>query len=357
VQLFPKAEVKLLARLNKEMKDLLLLDSRYKSEHLQVLPWSYIGSPGFWIQVKKAKRFVRELDRDSLSVIHVFAASRGGSHVFTSQFHFFDVCFAFWGKFYSQLGQRSPWFDHPDSLHYTDFLLRSAFGGHGLQNKLGEQTKVLVYCHNKERRIGSYDSAVASDRSKYREKRFIFYLRNPLRIAHSTYLKLAQTRYSDNDFEAEIRQEASRLRVALELKERFPNLHIFFHEVFCANFSESLAILASFLKPLAGRLPTYQTPADFFSECFPSGDRPVVQDGYLFCSKTREKIAGGGLFNPLMAPNAERTMRPDLKNFISGARLALARDHLKAKALDFWLNDSSATYVGMADQELLDLVK
>jgi hypothetical protein len=82
----------------------------------------------------------------------------------------------------------------------------------------------------------------------------------------------------------------------------------------------------------------------------------MVQNGYLFCRKTREKIAGGGLFNPLVTPNAERTMRPDLKNFVSGDRLALARNHLTEKVLDFWLNDSAATYVGMSDQELLDLV-
>ena len=298
-----------------------------------------------WLEANRAAwRATCGLGRRDVAHVGVFSSSHGGSHVFTTQFHFLRSVFCF--------GESIHWVD-PSRWRFRTFLLRSTFAINGLQDKQISDVSHYLYNINGGRCPwpNRWDARRAGSSQRY----WILYLRNPLR----TLLSLDATGKSKwrmtpdfaNSFFTSTRQ---RLEAGAMTRKLCPSrFKLVLHEDFCQRSEQVLSEVCGFLGLDEESLSARPVPRDFFKRFARCGQPPVLEDGWLVSPVSGERIEGwGGRFNPNAPIKGEDAFAQKLAAALPPEILALARQAFGDRLTDFWLADEEHRYASV-DQDLL----
>jgi hypothetical protein len=223
-------------------------------------------------------------------VVGVYGLPRGGTNFVSAALHYHPRVFC--------ISEREHDWHRPLERYWQR---RSIFREHGVQDKDPGLVDRVVF--NKVQRFPKRWGAQVA----YPEgTRFIFYLRNPIRVFHSR-----QTYHDRHEpfrdewtataphFERLLDEVAELLMLHERLSARHPCL-FWTHEHFCVNYAESVADSLRFLDIESIRLPE---PQAFFRSCGSCGrpftSRCVGGEVQFWCADCNSELRGYGHFNPL----------------------------------------------------------
>lgn len=235
-------------------------------------------------------------ERDRPIVAGIFGHSRGGTNLIAAALHYHPQIFSV----------TEHELDHRIPLRKF-WKARSVFRIDGRQEKYQPQIRCVTF--NKVQRNldiwGPHSEFPAG-------ARFLFYLRNPLRVQASREAyrrKRAPQRLdwadTDENFAALLAEAQNFIEMHDTLRVRFP-CRVLTHEYFCCNYEDVLPDIHEFLG-VASIPPS--NPLKFFTECGRCG-RPFVRidelgQTWIACPKHRKRVKGCGSFNPLRAVEHE----------------------------------------------------
>lgn len=233
-------------------------------------------------------RGTSEYDRPTLAGI--FGHSRGGTNLIAATLHYHPQIFSI----------TEHEIDHRVPLRKY-WKARSVFRIDGRQEKYFQQIRCVTF--NKVQRD---EKLWGSDREYPAGTRFVFYLRNPLRVLSSREVyrrKRAPQRLdwadTDENFTALLAEARGFVDSFHALKNRYPCL-ILTHEFFCCNYDDVLPQIHEFLG--VGSIPP-SDPLQFFKECGRCGRKfgriDELGQTWIACPKHRNRVKGCGSFNPL----------------------------------------------------------
>ena len=176
----------------------------------------------------------------------------------------------------------------------------SLFRYHGVQDKKPSNIEHVVF--NKVQR---FPELWGADVDYPPETKFIFYLRNPVRIhisreAFRSKHDTDRENWSDSrdNFQELLAEVRNVLEVYMELRERYPCL-LLSHEYYCSNHGSATEELFRFL----GISGDVVTPQSFFKRCGKCGTslmkKSTENAEMLYCTECKKPIEGFGNFNPL----------------------------------------------------------
>jgi hypothetical protein len=190
---------------------------------------------------------------------------------------------------------------------YSYWKRRSLFRYDGIQGKESAQIKRIIF--NKVQRFPElWDSGVEYPS----DTKFIFYIRNPIRI-HISRENFRKKHEEDRTFWADSRENflelLSEAKIVFdtyrELSKRYQCL-LLSHEYFCLHHSSALQELFSFLQVDDSH---NVSPQSFFQKCGMCGtgyvDKKINGVDMLFCPKCGKPLEGYGNFNPLREINLD----------------------------------------------------
>ncbi|MGE3316995.1 MAG: hypothetical protein AB7O26_17905 [Planctomycetaceae bacterium] len=285
----------------------------------------------FLDQVRNAWNRLRGIDpRDQPTIAGIFGHSRGGTNLIAATLHYHPQIFS--------VTEHD--IDHRVPLERY-WKARSVFRIDGRQEKYIRQIRCVTF--NKVQRD---ETLWGAGREYPAGTRFIFYLRNPLRVQSSREAyrrKRAPQRFdwadTDQNFTALLSEARGFIDAYQALKNRYPCL-ILTHEYYCCDYDEVLPHIHEFLG-VASIPPS--DPLKFFQECGrcgrPFGRMEEMGQTWIACPKHRNRVKGCGSFNPLRAVEQEGvldTMWKDTPN--AASRLQQVADVLGQEIAAYYLN-------------------
>ena len=225
------------------------------------------------------------------AVVGIYGQPRGGTNFIAAALHYHPRLFAV----------NEHVFDYRVPLR-SIWKRGSVFRIHGRQDKRPDRVTSVVY-----NKMQEFLPELWNPRNQFPgASRFIFYLRNPIRVhlSRETYrARHAPQRVEWSDTRENFLSLLTEMREILEaneiLKERHPCC-ILSHEYFCCEHERALPQLHEFLgiEPLPPA-----NPRDFLRHCGKCGRALTVsrKDGreWLVCPRHQHPVSGCGRFNPL----------------------------------------------------------
>ena len=242
-----------------------------------------------------AQRWTRFLSRGraaQTAVVGIYGQPRGGTNFIAAALHYHPRLFAV----------NEHVFDYHIPLR-SIWRQGSVFRLDGRQDKQIEQVTSIVY-----NKMQEFLPELWNPRRDFPDSsRFIFYLRNPIRVhlsreAYRRKHKPQRLEWADTpeNFLSLVTETREILEAYEILKERHP-CFVVSHEFFCCRHETALAQLHEFLgvEPLPPG-----NPRDFLRHCGRCGRDFMVtlQEGqeWLVCPRHRHPVSGCGQFNPLL---------------------------------------------------------
>jgi hypothetical protein len=241
--------------------------------------------------IQQGRDFLRTSRAAGKGLVGIYGQPRGGTNFIAAALHYHPRLFAVNEHVFDyRIPLRSIWWK------------RSVFRVDGRQDKQIEQLTSIVY-----NKMQAFNPELWDPRCRFPEgSRFIFYLRNPIRVhvSREAYrqrykprrLEWADTQQNFRTVLAETREIMEAYEI---LKNRYPCL-VLSHEYLCCRHAEVLPRLHQFLgvEPLAP-----SSPRNFLRRCGRCGREFTVarHEGqeWLVCPRHRQRVSGQGRFNPL----------------------------------------------------------
>lgn len=299
-----------------------------------------------WLKANwKAWRSFRVFDPDLTSKVGVFSYSRGGSHLFSTQFHYLKTAFCF--------GEGFARFDR-NILSFRAFLLRSTFFVNGLQDKNPSLLTHLVFNNNSGKALQSENWS--ADFEFPFDRYWIYYLRNPMRTLISLNNTGKEKWRLTNDFAKNfclnVMDDIKRICV---LKNKFTDkVKVIIHEKFCQQPDDIFKKTCMFLNIPDEVVKERYLPTEFFKKFFRCGSTPVLEDDWLVSSVSGETIKGwGGNFNPVEPISTERAYSANIKQEIPGDILAIIKKVIGVHRFDIWIDDVTHRFEDISENDFL----
>ncbi len=231
------------------------------------------------------------------AVVGIYGQPRGGTNFIAAALHYHPRLFAV----------NEHVFDHRVPLR-SIWRRGSIFRVDGRQDKRIEQVTSIVY----NKMLEFFPELWNPRRAFPDDSRFLFYLRNPVRVhlSRETYRRKHEPQRAEwTDTRANFLSLLAETQEILEaqeiLKKRHPCL-LLSHEFFCCDHERALPRLHEFLgiEPL----PPCR-PRDFLRRCGRCGQAFTVaaEQGqeWLVCPRHRRRVSGCGRFNPLAETDSQ----------------------------------------------------
>jgi hypothetical protein len=241
-----------------------------------------------------AQRWTNFLRRGQVApkaVVGIYGQPRGGTNFIAAALHYHPRLFAV----------NEHVFDYRVPLR-SIWRRGSVFRVHGRQDKQPDRVTFVVY-----NKMQEFFPELWNPRNQFPgASRFIFYLRNPIRVhlSRETYrVKHAPQRVEWSDTRENFLSLLTEMREILEAHEILKDRHpccILTHEYFCCEHERALPQLHEFLgvEPLPPA-----NPRDFLRHCGKCGRALTVSRKesreWLVCPRHHRPVSGCGRFNPL----------------------------------------------------------
>ena len=299
-----------------------------------------------WLQMNfDAFRRFRGIRPRDLTHVGLFAFSRGGSHLFESQFHTLRCGFCF--------GEGS--LDFRTDLNWRTFLCRGMYRADSIQDKSARDMTHLFYiCNNAPVHLAK-SQWTAQGAQDYRRK-WVLIMRNPLRILMSQQATGKQKWRVTQETAEAFMDGFERSRATFrEQCERFPDdVAVVSIEQFAAKPEAVLEAVCSQLGIPRDMVSGRPKPEEFFRRLGRTGEHPVVQGGYLKSPTRPISVLGwGGGFNPVAPVNPDRLYERDIAASLTADVLETVRRRIGPRAFDLYMSDREHRFAGMTASELL----
>lgn len=265
--------------------------------------------------------FLRGRRNAQTGIVGIYGQPRGGTNFIAAALHYHPRLFAV----------NEHVFDYRVPLR-SIWQRGSVFRVDGRQDKTREQVASVIY-----NKMQEFFPELWNPRREFpAASRFIFYLRNPVRvhISRESYRrkhKPARVEWTDTreNFRSLLTETQEIFEAYRILKDRHPCLMLS-HEYFCCEHERALPQLHDFLG--VEPLPPCD-PRDFLRRCGRCGrdltvTRQENQD-WLSCPRDRHTVSGCGRFNPLAPIDREGVLddswkaAPDIDRMMSDVRRLL----------------------------------
>jgi hypothetical protein len=300
-----------------------------------------------WLKTNvDAFRRFRGIRPRELTHIGLFAFSRGGSHLFESQFHTLQCGFCF--------GEGS--LDFRTDLNWRTFLCRGMYRTDSIQSKSACDMTHLFYNCNNGAHVHLAKSQWTLQAAQEYHRKWILILRNPLRILMSRQARGKQKWRVTSDYAAAFVDGFERSRAEFrKLRERVPDdVDVLSVEQFAARPETVMNSVCSRLGIAADIVAGRPKPQEFFRRLGRTGERPVERDGYLKSPTWPIAVQGwGGRFNPIAPLNPDRLFKQDIAASLSNDALHAVRDRIGPRAFDLYMSDRDHRFAGMTAEDLL----
>ena len=290
-------------------------------------------------------------------LVRIFSYSRSGTHNFFSRFHYMPCCFVARENMFEQADDRLQLRSGIHSLRPLDIMAFSVFGPFGLQDK---SATLLTHIFMPSNRFLEYPCRL--DPGQMGDDIAIMYVRNFFRMLYShqkSSEKYNKPRFNITDevFESWSRSHLEKLSIMVNhIRTRPAQFMMVVHEYFCAHPGEVIDSVCETMGIPPHHRQGWDNPAAFFKRGWECGSIPEVRDGKIWDTRRGCQICGtGDNYNPLPLPSLERTMGDPVAAWLTPARLSAARSVFGAELVEFWLNDSPASYERGSHAELINM--
>lgn len=298
-----------------------------KNKHIKkILPYSasefkfkprfshIVRNIGIWQEAQQT-------DLTNLGLIGIFGLSRGGTNLIGAQLHYQLEFFAVSEREKSLESINTP----------RMFLVRSIFGHNGLQRKKLAELQYVIF-----NKMNSQDPLWKEELLRKGKRKYIYYLRNPLRTIISMHNygeknSRDEWKFSAFFFETVIDNLINLLKHHQKAKKNAPDkVKLVLHEQFCQYPEKTLEDIVGFIdQTITPKIPISRSDKlKFFSKMYCCNKSPILKDNVLTCPNCQREIRGHGLYNPMNEILFERTIASNLEVFFSVENLNYFRERL-----------------------------